>query len=351
MATYYQQGLTAIGKFKQDDIATGLASAQMICLPFLEGDPLSIKPIWESNLGEPGTGSPYATGAYKKNIEAGKNFGARMCSEWLAMLLVHGIGNFTKAAYGSNGGIKYSGSVPTDFSSLGDNVMFTSICEQQATGHGDELLVGCALDSFTLRMQLGTARDAAKITANWIGSGRYTTPSSIVIPALTTTHDLNIGGATVLELCGVNYYSNARLNWFELTVANSLVRDSNYTLGGGQQSGFWVMGRIRRRPPAITLKANVEIADGTAETVAMLAGTLDDGTITVLGDRIGQSGSEYHGFKLFFHQLRVLEALRTRGEADQLMFDVTFSVEQDANSDLLDYEVYTELDDVGSEVP
>lgn len=341
-----QEVKLAIGKHKQATLQTPMVAADMISLAQTNRDLPLPEMTTESNADDMGKGTPFATQIFKLAARSGGPIEARLSSVWAAMAGVFGIGLTSKSAAGA--GFKYSCSVGTTFAALEADMPTTGIvatCRQGANDVFDYHLIGLACEEINLSLKTGIGRDTATIRTSWIGCGKFANPSTITMPAATTEHGLNIGGATALTLLGTNYVSNLRFLSCEFNWKNNIKVDQNYVPGGGTQDGYNIMGRMRRGTPAATFRATVEIVDGSTEWAAFLAGTTGTVVLTIVGDAI--DGSNDHKLSLTLQQTQI-KAHRWTESDGLIVADLEFDVQLHASNGVLLWDAWTDVDEIGT---
>jgi hypothetical protein len=346
---FTQEILTSFGFKKQAALQTAQVATDMWTLPYLSAAPLQIIPTKESNAGEPGTGTPFATQTFKQALRAEKSLQARLSSEWAAMCAVFGVGSFQKAAHGT-GGFKYTSTVDTGFSALESDMPVITISESVRQGANDVYdiaAIGMALEEFSISLKTGTGRDTAMLNTSWIGCGKYASPSTITHPAATVAHEVNIGGADAIAFLTIDYKTNLRLVSLDFSWKNNIAVASNYVIGGGLQNGYNLMGRMRRGKPTVSLRMRVEAVDGSTEWGDLLADTSGTGTVTILGDEI-TAGADHHGLSLAFQQIEFIEVKPAGGDNDLLVYDIIVDVQKHSTNGVLSMEAYCAKDSIGT---
>ncbi len=152
-------------------------------------------------------------------------------------------------------------------------------------GTGGEILdiaaIGMICNGFSLRFQRGPGLQNTQLTSEWVGCGKFSNNSGIVIPALADEVRLGSGSATTLTINGVDYLANARFVDGEFQYQNNLSPDSGFFLGSGQQSGFDIRGRMRMGRRTMSLIWTVELEPDSSELADLIAGTGGSTTIKI----------------------------------------------------------------------
>ncbi len=342
-----QEVITALGFKKQSALQTPLVAADMCVLNQTNRELMAPQMEYESDKDDMGKGTPFATQLFPLTARTGGPFNSRLTSEVAAVMGVFGIGLTTKAAAGD--GFKYTCSVGTTFAALEADMPVTTFmqaCRQGASDVFDFALIGMACEEFSIQLKSGVGRDTAVINSNWIGCGKYASPSTITAPAAYSEHSLNIGGATALTVLGQNYVSTLRFLEGEFRWKNNIMVDKNYVPGGGTQDDFNIMGRMRRGVPEASFRMQVEVVDGSTEWAAFLAQTTGTVVLTIDGATIG-AGPTKHQLKITLQQVQF--KTHTWTESDGIIVaDIECDVQLHSSNGILSYEAITELDDIGT---
>ncbi len=213
----------------------------------------------------------------------------------------------------------------------------------------DEMFVGVACEDFMIRIQSGPGRANATITSNWVGTGQFTAPSGIIIPAFTAEHLLNAGGTVTLSINGNDYIVNKKFVSAELGYKNNIKLDQGYFPGSGSQNGAAIRGRLRRGIPAVTLNFVVEYDHDSDELDLFFNQTPGVADIQIDGSQIGV-GPGKHSLKAHFPKV-VFRAV-TKGENDNtLTASIECEVLQDtATGEVVTFTVVTEKPGIGARV-
>jgi hypothetical protein len=344
---YIQEVQTAFGFKKQSALQTPLTAADMWTLSQTNQDVMLPEMTYESNKDDMGKGTPFATQLFPLTARSGGSWNARLSSENAAMAGVFGIGLTSKTAAGS--GWKYTCSVGTTFAALETDMPTTTVvqaCRQGANDVFDFALVGMALEEFSIDLKRGVDRNTAVLNTQWIGCGKFASPSTIPLPAATTEHSLNIGGATAITILGTNYVSNLRFLEGQFRWKNNIPVDDNYVPGGGTQNGFNIMGRMRRGVPEAGFRMTVEVVDGSTEWAAFLAQSTGTVVLTIEGATIG-AGPEKHKLSITLHQVQFRTHKWTSANG-LIAADIECDVQLHSTNGILTYEAVTTQNDIGT---
>lgn len=214
----------------------------------------------------------------------------------------------------------------------------------------DEKFIGVACEDFLIRIQSGPGRANATISSNWVGTGKFTAPSGIVIPPFTPEHLLNAGGTITLSINGNDYITNKRFVSAEIGYKQNIKLDQGYYPGSGSQQGAAIRGRLRRGVPALTLNFVVEYEHDSNELDLFFAQTPGTADIQIDGATIGV-GPGKHSLKA--HYPKVVFRAVTKGENDNtLTASIECEVLQDTSTgEVVTFTVVTEKPGIAVKAP
>lgn len=275
MASRIQTLEFACSTHKQSNIST--AATNFIHFDKLDADITSPNLTFESDAGYIGKGGPvpeFATETSPVAWDTKNKFEMYTTAEFALWTLAYGLGNATVAShvYTIN---------PLDVTQSLELPYFTLV-EQLQEGGGsaiDSAYVGCAIDNFQLDFNSGPGRQSCKLTANWIGSGHLTSPSTVSIPTLFTPH-YTLAGGMGLTINGEDYVAaktivNGSWKWNN----NLLVKDG-YFPGSGLQNGGQVLGRIETGDRTSTFEFEARLLSSSTEFSKLVAGTTGTAVLT-----------------------------------------------------------------------
>jgi hypothetical protein len=273
----------------------------------------------EDDAADLGKGDEWATQLFPSHWDAALPWEARLTSENAAMLAAFALGVVTKAT--AEAGFAYT---CTPLDPVIDGIDLPSSTVVQAVRQGasdlfDYALIGMCLQEFRIRLTQGPGRDNATMTSSWAGCGKYAEASTITIPAPTTEHPLNAGGAAI-TINGVDYVTAKSFVSAEFGWNNNVRLDAGNYPGSGTQSNAQIRGRMEYGTRQAFLTFVARFMDGSAELTKLRALTNGAATIAVTGAVI--TTSSYHKILATFHRV----AFRTAviGETDGL---ITVAVE------------------------
>ncbi|HEY4364460.1 MAG TPA: hypothetical protein VGN17_26075 [Bryobacteraceae bacterium] len=163
---------------------------------------------------------------------------------------------------------------------------YFSICEQLPEGGSsaiDNLYVGCAVEDVTFTVNSGPGLQSTKVVANWVGSGNYTSPSSVSLPDLTAQHFMP-GASAALTIIGVDYVGAKTLLNATVGIKNNLLLNAGFFPGSGTQNGAAVRGRMEIGVRQYTFEFTVRLLASSAEFTKLVGLTGGSAVLTVTKD-------------------------------------------------------------------
>ncbi len=332
-----QEVRSAVSFKQQPDLVTPCLAASMWSLRQTNTDLIQAQPTNEDDANDLGKGI-YITQTFPEFIASGGNWNGRFTSEAAAMLVLFGMGSDTASNVTTSsvsGGTQY---VVESYQPIleGLGMPAATMLFQIRTGGSaitDKLLTGMVCEEFGFEWKIGPGRDNAVFTSTWVGTGKFTKPSSYTMPAIYQEHSMNAGTLDTITLThntgfsapDFNYVTNLRFVNLNFKWKNNFRDNSSYFPGSGQQSGYQLRGRMRRGVPTLTLTADVEADSGSSEEDWLLA--QDEGTLVVQST----SATSPHQLNLTFH--RVIPRSVPIQDADGIAsYKVDFSVAQDTST-------------------
>ena len=284
-----QEVLICFGKQKQTDIATANTAGQMWQLRKLNAALANPKLNTENDADEFGKGHEFPTQSFQTSWDAGSPLEKYLSAEIAAWAMAFSLGKVVK-----------SGSAPTFtytctplFPAAGDaaELPYFSFVEQIRPGAGivlDRMAVGCAVEGWTISVGSGPGRANSKINIEFVGSGKLTEPSGIVVPA-ATLEKLLPSASLALSINGVNYVSNKNIVSLETSWKNNILMDAGFFPGSGFQSpGDATSGAIRGRlefgKRQGTLRFTARFENGSTELTKLKSQTTGTAVITLTYD-------------------------------------------------------------------
>jgi hypothetical protein len=246
--TRLQEILIAFGKGKQTDIATANAAANMWQLRKLNAQLANPKLNTENDADEYGKGHEFPIQSFQTSWDVNGTLEKYLGSEIGAWARAFGLGKVVKSGTTPNFTYICTPLIPANGDSA--ELPYFSFVEQIRPGAGvviDRMAVGCVVEGWTITIGSGPGRANSKITVEFLGSGKYTEPSGIAIPA-ATVEKLLPSASLALTINGVNYVTNKNIVSLETSWKNNVLVDAGFFPGSGFQSaGDGTSGAIRGR--------------------------------------------------------------------------------------------------------
>lgn len=284
-----QEVLICFGKQKQTDIATANSAVQMWQLRKLNAALANPKLNTENDADEFGKGHEFPTQSFQTSWDAGSTIEKYLSAEIAAWAMAFSLGKVVKS--GANPNFTYT-CTPL-FPANGDaaELPYFSFVEQIRPGAGivlDRMAVGCAIEGWTISVGSGPGRANSKINIEFVGSGKLTEPSGIVVPA-ATLEKLLPSASLALAINGVNYVSNKNIVSLETSWKNNILMDAGFFPGSGFQApGDATSGAIRGRlefgKRQGTLRFTARFENGSTELTKLKTQTTGTAVITLTYD-------------------------------------------------------------------
>lgn len=284
-----QEVLICFGKQKQTDIATANSAVQMWQLRKLNAALANPKLNTENDADEFGKGHEFPTQSFQTSWDAGSTIEKYLSAEIAAWAMAFSLGKVVKS--GANPNFTYT-CTPL-FPANGDAAELPYFCfvEQIRPGAGivlDRMAVGCAIEGWTISVGSGPGRANSKINVEFVGSGKLTEPSGIVVPA-ATLEKLLPSASLALTINGVNYVSNKNIVSLETSWKNNILMDAGFFPGSGFQTpGDATSGAIRGRlefgKRQGTLRFTARFENGSTELTKLKTQTTGTAVITLTYD-------------------------------------------------------------------
>ena len=284
-----QEVLICFGKQKQTDIATANTVGQMWRLRKLNAQLANPKLNTENDADEYGKGHEFATQSFQTSWDAGSTLEKYLSAEIAAWAMAFSLGKVVKS--GTAPDLTYT-CAPL-FPANGDaaELPYFSFVEQIRPGAGvvlDRMAVGCAIEGWTISIGSGPGRANSKINVEFVGSGKMTEPSAIVVPA-ATLEKLLPSASLALSINGVNYVSSKNIVSLESSWKNNILLDAGFYPGSGfQTAGDATSGAIRGRlefgKRQGTLKFVARFENGSTELTKLKSQTTGTAVISLAYD-------------------------------------------------------------------
>jgi len=281
--------LICFGKQKQTDIATANTVGQMWRLRKLNAQLANPKLNTENDADEYGKGHEFASQSFQTSWDAGSTLEKYLSAEIAAWAMAFSLGKVVKSGAAPD----FTYTCTPLFPANGDaaELPYFSFVEQIRPGAGavlDRMAVGCAIEGWTISIGSGPGRANSKINVEFVGSGKSTEPSAIVVPA-TTLEKLLPSASLALTINGVNYVSSKNIVSLETSWKNNLLLDAGFFPGSGfQTAGDATSGAIRGRlefgKRQGTLKFVARFENGSTELTKLKSQTTGTAVISLAYD-------------------------------------------------------------------
>jgi hypothetical protein len=292
-----QETKIGFGYQPQADLTTANTAAEIWSLTKTNPALGVVTPNTETDADDIGKGDEFPTTQYPSHLDTAVPIEKYASSEFLAHTFCFATGKASMT--GDVGtGIVYE-AVPSDPVVNCINLPpFTYVEQIRAEPDSvvDRALIGCVVNDFTLAMASGPGRANCKVSANWVGTGRYAAPSMIVIPATIPEHFLNAASATI-TINGIDYTLGGGFISLEFKYDNAVRLPSGFYPGSGEQNGYAVRGRMEYGKRVISLTFVARASKGSIEFNNLMSLAEGVTTITLKGGQIG-TGAGYHGMNI-----------------------------------------------------
>ena len=284
-----QEVLICFGKQKQTDIATANTAGQMWRLRKLNAQLANPKLNTENDADEYGKGHEFATQSFQTSWDAGSTLEKYLSAEIAAWAMAFSLGKVVKSGTAPD----FTYTCTPLFPANGDaaELPYFTFVEQIRPGAGvvlDRMAVGCAIEGWTISIGSGPGRANSKINVEFVGSGKMTEPSAIVVPA-ATLEKLLPSASLALSINGVNYVSSKNIVSLETSWKNNVLLDAGFYPGSGfQTAGDATSGAIRGRlefgKRQGTLKFVARFENGSTELTKLKSQTTGAAVISLAYD-------------------------------------------------------------------
>ena len=219
-----------------------------------------------------------------------------LTSEMLAFAFAFGLGN-SAATTPAAGAFRHTAVAQSSSIDLRP----FSIAEKLAAdgAHLDRVLIGQVVSGWTVQLNSGVGRQAAKLIIDYSGTGKRTEPSGLTLPAAATLHALNAGSMTI-TINGTNYVTGGNIVSLEFGFRNN-VREDKFFPGSGTQDGAQIGGRMEHGNREAFLRFVARLRTSSDEFTKVSAQTAGTAVVTAQGALI--TGSTFHDMSVTFHQV------------------------------------------------
>lgn len=339
----------AIGFIDQADLLSPNIAAEMISFTKLNESLADLVPVTEDDSAWIGKGDEFATQSFLSSWGVSVSVEKYNSSQFLAQTIVYALGHFVKTAAGT--GWSYT-CTPAD--PVTDCIEMKPFSYLEAIRQGgsyvlDRVFVGMAVEEFEIILSSGPGLNNSRVTATYVGSGRYIEPSTINVPAILTENILG-GGSVTLTVNGTDYVTSHNIVSCQFGWKNNIRLDSGYFPGSGTQdpsdpaSGA-VRGRLEFGNRVANMSFVARFVNGSTELATLRAQSFGTAVITLKGALI--SAGNFHGLAVTFQKTTFRTAVI--GSTDGI---VTVAVDivpiKDAVNGVVTMVVTTDLNNVGS---
>jgi hypothetical protein len=330
-----QELRTAIGFKRQTDLVTPLTAADMWSLRQTNRSVPQPILMTENDKEDIGKGI-WTTMIYPTNWDVAFPWEAYLTSENAAQVCAFALGKVTETVAGT--GTQYVIKPLDQNADCLQDMPTTTYLSYLASCNEDVIdtaLLGVGCESFMIRLASGPGRANSTMTSNWVGTGNFVSPSTIIVPAFTTEHSLNAGGTVTLNINGNDYIVNKKFVSAEFGYANAIKLDQGFYPGSGSTHNASIRGRMRRGVPTVTLNFVAEFEHDSNELDLFYAQTTGTATIKIDGAVIG-AGPQKHSLQAVF--AKVVFRAAVIGENDNTL---TLAVECEVLQDTTTGDVVT----------
>lgn len=234
MSANEREILIGFGKNKQAALATANTAAGMWRLNKLNASNMHPKLNTEDDAPEFGKGHGHPTQIFPTSWDVQGQIEKYLSAEFAAHVMAFSLGDAVKTGTPPN--YVYT-CTPLDPVSDGIELPNFSFVEQMRPGASaivDFMNVGCAYEGWSLVVGSGPGRANSKLTADVVGSGKFTEPSAIELPA-ATAEKLLPSASLAATINGVNYVSTKNFVSLEASWKNNHNMDDGFYPGSGFQ--------------------------------------------------------------------------------------------------------------------
>jgi hypothetical protein len=301
------------GFIEQDDLVTPNTAAEIWSFTIQNTAPFVVTPVTEDDAADIGKGDEFPTQVFPVSMDVTGRIEKQISSQFAAWAFVFGVGSMTHA------GNTYTCQPSDPAVDCIDLPPFTAVEQIRPTGTPpflDRAMVGTVITGFAINLESGPGRNNARISVDIAGTGKVVSPSTIVIPAVTTEDYLNAASA-IITVNGIDYIAQKSFISAEITWAVNPRLDSGYYPGSGvDANGYALRGRMEYSNRVCGMTFVARAAPGSPEYNALLARTEGVTNVKLVGATIG-AGPEKHGIEINFP--RSMFSSVVNGDADGLV--------------------------------
>jgi hypothetical protein len=277
MAARIQNKILGLGLGKQPDITTISPSFLRFRQLNMELAPSGF--LTENDAAEIGKGDEFVSSVFPVSWNPLARIDKYSSAEFMTWAFCYALGGVTEATGVYT--IK-----PIDPCVDGLELPFFSVVEQVCESGGmalDNAFLGCAVEDVTYDFNYGPGRQSGRVTVNWVGSGKITTPSAVTVPAVVSEHYL-LTGSMQCTINGTNYITAKTLLSGQIAWKNNLLLGPGFFPGSGMQDGAAIRGRLEIGVRASTFTFTARLLKNSVEYQLLIAQTTGTATVTVTFD-------------------------------------------------------------------
>jgi hypothetical protein len=264
---------------KQADIDT--ISADFIRFRQLNSELAPSGLVTENDAAEIGKGDEFVSiaGVYPVSWNPLSRIDKYSSAEFMCWAFAYALGGVTEATG------TYT-IVPMDPCIDGLELPYFSVVEQVCESGGsalDNAFLGCAIEDVAWDFNYGPGRQSGKVTVNWVGSGKMTTPSGVTVPAAIAENYM-LSASMTMTINGTDYISTKTMLSGQIAWKNNLLVGPGFFPGSGVQNGAAVRGRLEYGARASTLTFTARLLKNSDEYQKLQNATTGPATITATFD-------------------------------------------------------------------
>lgn len=306
MQTFEQ--IVAIGRVKQSALHTASSAGDLVRLGKLNASIAVPTLATEDDTDELGKGHEFAEDVSPTSWDCSGQFDKYLTAEAAGIFLGYCLGKSTVAAGAGTGSYVHTMIFSNPTTDEIDMIPFTVVEQINRSGGSpiDHALIGCVMEDVMISLQSGPTKASSKIVANFVGTGKFTRPSGIVVPAKLAEKRLPNAGMT-LTVNGTDYVGTKSIESVDVSFKNNTRLDSGFYPGAGVQiTGDGASGAIRGRMEhgkrEVTLRFVARLRTASDELAKLRTQTEGTAALTVVGPLI--AGSTYNRLEIQFGRIR-----------------------------------------------
>ena len=277
-----QGHVMAMSTGKQSNIATANTSA-LFRYPTLGDAHITPKAMIEDNAADFAKGHEFATETYLTGWATGFSGEWAANSMLCAWLWAFGLGKVVKTG---SGPYTYTATPLIPSADCADELpYFTGLSQSLDCGAlvDDFLVHGLAVNSVSMSINMGASRTNCRLSASFVGTGKFLTPSSVSAPAVTSyATTLLLAQTAAITINGVAYTTTGKIRSITITWNNNLTPE--YRPGSPAANGGQTAGQIRIGTRTVSVALEVEQFSGATEFTKVLNQTVGTGIIALTRD-------------------------------------------------------------------